>query len=116
VALVVEITSPGHAAVDRAVKPQLYTRASIPHYLRIELGEAGPSALVHRLDRDRYVQVARVDPGAPLALTDPIAVTLDLTALVAATRPPVPDSSSGRITSPLTESESLLVHGSVAGV
>ena len=88
VVLVVEITSPGNAVADRAVKPQLYAQAGIPHYLRVELRSAGPGALVCRLEDDHYVEVARADPGRPLVLTEPIAVTLDLTALAAATRPP----------------------------
>lgn len=88
VALVVEITSPGNAVVDRVIKPQLYAQAGIPHYLRIEQGEAGPGAVVHRLQRGRYVEAARVEPGHPLVLTEPFAVTLDLAALAAATRPP----------------------------
>jgi Uma2 family endonuclease len=87
VVLVVEITSRGNAMVDRAVKPQLYAQAGIPHYLRVELGDAGPSAVVYRLKRDHYVEVARVDPGHPLVLTEPVAVTLDLAALAVATRP-----------------------------
>jgi Uma2 family endonuclease len=88
VVLVVEITSPGNAAVDRAVKPQLYAQAGVPHYLRIELGEEGPRALVYQLSRQRYAQVADVGPGQPLVVTEPIAVTLDLAALAATTRPP----------------------------
>lgn len=88
VVLVVEIASPGNSAADRAVKPQLYAQAGVPHYLRIELGEAGPCALVYQLTRDRYTEVARVNAGQPLVLREPIAVTLDLTALAAATRPP----------------------------
>jgi Uma2 family endonuclease len=88
VVLVVEIASPGNAVADRAVKPQLYAQAGIPHYLRVELGVAGPGALVCRLERDHYVEVARANPGRLLVLTEPIAVTLDLTALAAATRPP----------------------------
>jgi Uma2 family endonuclease len=88
VVLVVEITSPGNAVADRAVKPQLYAQAGIPHYLRIELRAAGPGALVCQLEGDHYAEVARADPGRPLVLTEPIAVTLDLTALAAATRPP----------------------------
>ncbi|MGH3833226.1 MAG: Uma2 family endonuclease [Pseudonocardiaceae bacterium] len=87
VALVVEITSPGNAVADRAVKPQLYAQAGIPHYLRIELGVAGAGAVVCRREGERYVEVARADPGRPLVLAEPITVTLDLAALAAATRP-----------------------------
>ncbi len=88
VVLIVEITSLSTTAVDRAVKPQLYAQAGIPHYLRIELGAAGPCAVVCRRERDRYVEAARVAPGRPLVLTEPFAVTLDLAALATATRPP----------------------------
>lgn len=96
VALVVEITSPGNAVADRAVEPQLYAQAGIPHYLRIELGAAGASAVVCRCAEERYVEVARADPGRPLTLTEPIAVTLDLAALAAATRPSaVPPARTG---------------------
>lgn len=87
VVLVVEITSPGNAAVDRAVKPQLYAQAGVPHYLRIELGEADPHALVYRLERGHYAEIACMDAGRPLVLTEPIAATLDLAALAATTRP-----------------------------
>jgi hypothetical protein len=88
VVLVVEITNTGYGAVDRAVKPQLYAQAGVPHYLQIELGEEGPRALVYQLSRQRYAQVACVGPGQPLVLTEPIAVTLDLATLAATTRPP----------------------------
>lgn len=86
VVLVVEITSPGNAAVDRAVKPQLYAQAGVPHYLRIELGGGGPRALIHQLERGHYAEVACVESGCPLILTEPIAVALDLVALAASTR------------------------------
>lgn len=88
VALIVEITSPGNAVIDRAIKPQLYAQAGIPYYLRIELGEAGPGAISYRLKRNQYVDVACAEPGRLLVLTEPIAVTLDLAALATATRPP----------------------------
>jgi Uma2 family endonuclease len=87
VALVVEITSPGNAVVDRALKPELYARAGIPHYLLIELGAAPPSAIVFRLRRGRYVPVRRVDPGQRLRLEKPFDVDVDLAALATATRP-----------------------------
>ncbi|MBV9013590.1 MAG: Uma2 family endonuclease [Pseudonocardiales bacterium] len=86
VALVVEITSLGNATVDRAVKPQLYAQAGVPHYLRIELGEECPRGLVYQLSRQRYVQVACAEVGQPLVLTEPIAVTLDLATLAATPR------------------------------
>lgn len=87
VVLVVEITSPGNVAFDRAVKPQLYAAAGIPQYVRIELGERGPTARVFALLDDRYVERLVVGPDAPLVLTEPFAVTVDLAALATATRP-----------------------------
>jgi Uma2 family endonuclease len=88
VVLVVEITSPGNAVADRAVKPQLYAQAGIPHYVRIALGATDPSAVAYRLEHGHYLEVARADPGRLLVLTQPIAVTLNLATLAAATRPP----------------------------
>ncbi|HVE95540.1 MAG TPA: Uma2 family endonuclease [Pseudonocardiaceae bacterium] len=88
VVLVVEITSPGNAVVDRAVKPELYAQAGIPHYLLIELGAAPPAAVAFGLRRGRYVPVRRVEPGERLRLDEPFAVDVDLAALATATRPP----------------------------
>lgn len=87
VALVVELTSPGNAVVDRAIKPELYAQAGIPHYLLIELGAAPPTAVVFGLRRGRYAPVRRVGPGERLRL-DPFTVDVDLAALATATRPP----------------------------
>lgn len=87
VVMVVEITSPDNVAFDRAVKPQLYAAASIPHYVRIELGKRGPMAWVFALVDERYVERQVVGPDEPLVLTEPFAVTVDLTALATATRP-----------------------------
>lgn len=88
VAVIVEIVSPGSVAADRAVKPQLYAIAGIEHYLRIELGRPGPTAVAYRSQHGRYVEVASSAPGQPMCLTDPFPVELDLAALAAATRPP----------------------------
>lgn len=85
VALVVQITSPGNLATDRAVKPPLYAQAGIAHYLRIELVRDRPTALVFTLEGSRYTEVGRVPPGELLRLTAPIPVTLDLAALATAT-------------------------------
>jgi hypothetical protein len=56
--------------------------------VELHFREAGPSIVIYRLKRDRYVEVAQVDPGRPFVLTEPFAVTLDLAALAVATRPP----------------------------
>lgn len=88
VEMVVEITGKSHPAMDRAIKPALYAQAGIPHYLRIELRDGDPIGFGYRLTRGRYVEVARSEPDKPLVLAEPIAVTLDLATLAAATRPP----------------------------
>jgi Uma2 family endonuclease len=88
VVLVVEITSPGNTVVDRALKPELYARAGIPHYLLIELGAAPPVAVAFGLRQGCYVPVQRVDPGQRLRLDEPFDVDVDLAALATATRPP----------------------------
>ena len=87
VAMVVEITSPGRVAADRAVKPPLYASAGIGHYLHIEPGEAGPAATAFILEGGRYAAVARSNPGEVLRLEEPFPITLDLDELARATRP-----------------------------
>ncbi|CAN5150932.1 Uma2 family endonuclease [soil metagenome] len=86
VALVVEITSRGNIAADRAIKPPLYAQAGVPHYLRIELHQGRPTALVFALRGGSYVEVDRAPPGELLRLTTSIAVTLDLAALAEVSR------------------------------
>jgi Uma2 family endonuclease len=88
VVLVVEITSPGNAVVDRALKPQLYAQAGIPHYLLIELGAEPPTAVAFRLRQSCYVPVRRVGRGERLRLDEPLHIDVDLAVLAAATRPP----------------------------
>ncbi|MDQ2790975.1 MAG: Uma2 family endonuclease [Pseudonocardiales bacterium] len=88
VAMVVEIVSPGSVAADRAIKPPLYSAAGIEHYLRIELGSAGPSAVAYRCQHGRYVQVGSSRPAQRMRLAEPFAVEFDLAELAAATRPP----------------------------
>ncbi|MGH3766191.1 MAG: Uma2 family endonuclease [Pseudonocardiaceae bacterium] len=88
VALVVEITSPGNAVIDRVVKSELYAQAAIPSYLLIELGSAPPTAVVFGLRRGRYVPVRRVAAGERLRLDYPFDLDVDLEVLATATRPP----------------------------
>ena len=87
VAMVGEITSPGNVAFDRAIKPELYARASIPHYLRIELTQPAPEAAAYRLERGRYIEVSRARPEETVRLAEPFAVEADLAMLAKATRP-----------------------------
>lgn len=83
VRLVVEITSPSNAFVDRRVKPLLYAAAGISHYLRVELADGAPTAFVFDLEGDRYAQRAQVPHGQKTVLTAPFPVTFDLAALIA---------------------------------
>jgi Uma2 family endonuclease len=91
VAMVVEIMSPGSVATDRAIKPELYARGGIAHYLRVELGRRGPTGLLYRLEHGRLVQTARSEPADQLRLTQPFPAALDLAQLAVATRPGDPD-------------------------
>ncbi len=83
VRLVVEVTSPSNAYVDRGVKPPLYAAAGIPHYLRIELTSSEAVAFVFELEGDRYVQRAQVAHGQETVLTAPFPARFDLAALIA---------------------------------
>lgn len=73
VALVVEVVSPGNAAVDRVLKPRLYAEAGIRWYLRVE--QDGPVGHLHALDGEAYREVTR---GPVVGITDPFPATLDL--------------------------------------
>lgn len=87
-AMAIEISSPSSIANDRAIKPELYARAGIPHYLRIELGHAGPVATVYRLaDGDFAPTGAGSQPGQLLRLDEPFAADLDLGRLARSVRP-----------------------------
>lgn len=88
VALVVQVLGPNAGPTDRAVKPGLYAAAGIAHRLRIELGPGGPDATLRRLREDRYRVLVRARPGEEPALTEPVALTVDLAALLAAPRLP----------------------------
>ena len=87
VAMVVEIVSPGSVVADRAVKPQLYAAAGIQHYLRVELGDTGPTAIAFRLRDTRYVEATRAERGQRLQLSEPFGVDVDLGELASRTRP-----------------------------
>jgi hypothetical protein len=87
VIMVLEITSPGNVAFNRAVKPQLYAAASIPHYVRVELAERVLTARVYALVEGRYVERRATGPEEPLVFVEPFPVTVDLAALATATRP-----------------------------
>jgi Uma2 family endonuclease len=80
VVLVVEITSPSNAMMDRFLKLQSYAEARIPWYLLIE---PDPVTLkLFRLDGAEYVLDAKATEGETLMLTEPIRVEIDPAALV----------------------------------
>lgn len=88
VALVVEIVGRGADATDRTVKKHLYAAAGIPAYLRIALTAGGPRAVGHRLAGGRYLEEVRAEPGTVLRLREPVALDVDVAALLAAPRLP----------------------------
>ncbi len=66
VALVVEVTSPSNAWVDRLVKPDAYANAGIPYFLRIDqlfVGHGGIRRL--RPGRRRPAHAEGALPGCP---------------------------------------------------
>lgn len=87
VVMVVEITSPGSGAADRAIKPDLYARAGIPHYLHVAPQAAAPTATVSRLDGGSYTITARSTSWGLLPLAEPFAAVLDLSELARTIRP-----------------------------
>ncbi|MGH3693782.1 MAG: Uma2 family endonuclease [Pseudonocardiaceae bacterium] len=89
VALVVEVTSPSNAWVDRLVKPEAYARAGIPYFLRVDLDRADTElgAISYSLARDGFVVSAQAIRGR-LTLAEPFHADLDLAALATATRYP----------------------------
>ncbi len=89
VALVVELTSPSNAWVDRLVKPEAYASAGIPHFLRVDLERTGTElgATSYSLARDGFVVSARAVRGR-LTLERPFHTDLDLGTLATATRYP----------------------------
>ena len=76
VVLVAEIVSRSSRSDDRFRKPAQYVQAGIPVYLRVELEPPYVVAYVTGLD-GLYVEAARAEPGEPLVLTKPFALSLD---------------------------------------
>jgi Uma2 family endonuclease len=82
--LVVEVMSPGSVTADQTDKPAEYATSRIPHYWRVECDptEKILSVFCHRLDpATRTYASAGVHTGN-MVVTEPVAVTIDLTALL----------------------------------
>jgi Uma2 family endonuclease len=78
VAVAIEIESPGNHVEDRTTKPAIYAQFGIPHYWRIE-----PSPLrVTTYRQGRGDAYAPTTTGDRIAVAEPFAVDLDLTALL----------------------------------
>ena len=74
VVVVVEVVSPGTKRRDRLEKPQLYARAGIPHYWRIEQDPV--HVFAYDLVDKRHVLVA--DSDTELVLTAPFEIKLPI--------------------------------------
>jgi Uma2 family endonuclease len=73
VVLAAEVESPESEARDRELKPLLYSKAEIPHYLRVVESESGLPVLYHyRLKDANYELVSEHE--ARLVLDEPFAV------------------------------------------
>ena len=83
--LVVEITSPSNAVVDRILKRRLYADAKIDWYLIVEPDfENYKSVTVHlfRREGEKYVAHAEAQHGETLTSDEPFPLEIDTTALL----------------------------------
>ncbi|MGH4020468.1 MAG: Uma2 family endonuclease [Pseudonocardiaceae bacterium] len=87
VVLAVEVTSPSNAWADRSIKPGVYARARIPHYLRIDLdrGVDHLAATHYALaSGGTYTVASQASGNDSLRLERPFRADLDLMALATA--------------------------------
>jgi Uma2 family endonuclease len=82
--LVVEVMSPGSVTTDQTDKPAEYAAARIPHYWRLEHDPAKSmlSVFCYRLDPTTGAYASAGVHTGKMTVTDPISVTIDLTALL----------------------------------
>lgn len=76
VRLISEIVSPSSPSIDRLLKMEYYAEAGIPWYLLVE-PRPELTLRLFRLDGEGYTLHGEGRPGAPLRLTEPVAVELD---------------------------------------
>lgn len=82
--LVIEVMSPGSVTTDQTDKPAEYATARIPHYWRIEHDPAEKilSIFCYRLDPTTGAYASAGVHTRKMTVTDPVSVTIDLTALL----------------------------------
>jgi Uma2 family endonuclease len=82
--LAAEVMSPGSITTDQTDKPAEYAAAGIPHYWRLELDPARStlSVFCYRLDPTTGAYASAGVHAGKLTVTDPIAITIDLTTLL----------------------------------
>lgn len=80
VVLAVEVVSPDSTVRDRERKPQLYAKAGITHFWRVERGTGGrPVVYVYELDPATGSYVPSGIYHDELKLSEPFEITIDLT-------------------------------------
>jgi Uma2 family endonuclease len=79
VMLVVEITSPGNAAIDRTLKRRLYAESKIDWYLLVEpdfKDNLSLSVVLLRRDGDEYIPHATANWGETLEVEEPLRLAI----------------------------------------
>lgn len=79
VVLAAEVVSPDSEIRDRERKPQLYARAGIPHFWRVENNEGRPTVYVYELDPATSTYALTGIHHDKLVLTVPFTIEIDLT-------------------------------------
>lgn len=82
--LVAEVMSPGSVTTDQTDKPAEYAAAGIRHYWRLEHDPAENilSVFCYRLDPTTATYASAGVHTGKMTVTDPVSVTIDLTALL----------------------------------
>lgn len=78
VVLVVEVVSPESRSRDRERKPQLYGKAGIPHFWRVENADGRPVVYVYELDPATNCYALSGIHHDQLRLTVPFDIDIDL--------------------------------------
>jgi Uma2 family endonuclease len=81
---VVEIMSPGSVTADQTDKPAEYAAARIPHYWRVEHDPVAAILFVfcYRLDPTTGIYASAGMRTGKMTVTEPVSITIDLTALL----------------------------------